>query len=117
MKSTSRARDRAIAALAMAGILILGSSIANAKIRVAIPEFKVEGEVTPALSLQLQDGFVLGLVRSGVQVFDPVDVGRRLEGTPELSGCDSSACLKNVGQLLAVNYVVRVKVDVAGNSY
>ena len=96
---------------------LLGSRIATAKSRVAVSEFKVDGEGTPALALQLQDGFVLGLVRSGVQVFDPVDVARRLEASPELNGCDSSACLKNVGRLLAVNYVVRVKVEVAGNSY
>lgn len=117
MKNPFCTRHCLIAILATAGTLGLGSSTANAKVRVAIPEFKVEGEATPALTLQLQDGFVLGLVRSGVQVFDPVDVGHRLEGSPELNGCDSSACLKNVGRLLAVNYVVRVKVDVAGNSY
>ena len=92
-------------------------SAAQAKVRVAVPEFKVEGDGTPALSLQLQDGFVLGLVRSGVQVLDPVDVSRRLEATPELGGCDSSACLKNIGRLLGVTYVLRVKVDVAGNGY
>ncbi|MES1164597.1 MAG: hypothetical protein ABUR63_02465, partial [Verrucomicrobiota bacterium] len=48
---------------------------------------------------------------------DPVDVSKRLEGTPELGGCDSSPCLKNIGRLLSVNYVLRVKVEVAGNSY
>lgn len=90
---------------------------AQAKVRVAVPDFKVVGDGTPALSLQLQDGFVLGLVRSGVQVLDPVDVSRRLEATPELGGCDSSACLKNIGRLLGVSYVLRVKVEVAGNGY
>jgi hypothetical protein len=44
-------------------------------------------------------------------------VGRQLEGTPELKGCESSPCLKNLGRLLAVRYVLRVKIDVAGNSY
>ena len=90
---------------------------AQAKVRVAVPDFKVVGDGTPALSLQLQDGFVLGLVRSGVQVLDPVDVSRRLEATPELGGCDSSACLKNIGRLLGVSYVLRVRVEVAGNGY
>lgn len=87
------------------------------KVRVAVPEFRVEGGGTPALSLQLQDGFVLGLVRAGVEVLDPVDTARRLEKTPELAGCDSSACLKNIGRTLEAKFVVRVKVDVAGNSY
>ncbi|MBC8132667.1 MAG: hypothetical protein H7X95_06770 [Deltaproteobacteria bacterium] len=96
---------------------ISAPATANAKVRVAVPEFKVDGDGTPALSLQLQDGFVLGLVRAGIQVLDPVDVSRRLEATPELGGCDSSACLKNIGRLLAVTHVLRVKVDVAGNSY
>ena len=90
---------------------------AQAKVRVGVPEFRVDGEGSPALALQLQDGFVLGLVRAGVQVLDPVDVSRRLEATPELGGCDSSACLKNIGRILGVTYVLRVKVDVAGNSY
>jgi hypothetical protein len=103
---------------ATAGAIVLFTPVqAQAKIRLAVSEFRVEGEGTPALALQLQDGFVLGLVRAGIQVFDPVDVRRRLEATPELAGCDSSACLKNIGHLLAVSYVVRVKIDVAGNSY
>jgi hypothetical protein len=91
---------------------------AHARVRVAIAEFQIAGgDSAPALSLQLQDGFVLGLVRSGVQVLDAVDTARRLEGHPELQHCDASPCLKAIGQQLDVRYVVRVKVDVAGNSY
>ena len=90
---------------------------APAKVRVAIPDFQIEGSSSPALALQLQDGFVLGLVRAGVQVVDPVDAGRKLEAKPELARCDSSPCLKSIGQLLDVRYLVRVKVEVAGNSY
>jgi hypothetical protein len=88
-----------------------------ARVGVAIPEFQIEGGGSPALALQLQDGFVLGLVRAGVRVLDPVDTGRRLEGHPELQHCDASPCLKAIGQLLDVRYVVRVRVEVAGNSY
>jgi hypothetical protein len=88
-----------------------------AKVRVAIPDFQVEGSTSPALALQLQDGFVLGLVRAGMQVVDPVDAGRKLDSKPELARCDSSPCLKSIGQLLDVRYLVRVKVEVAGNSY
>jgi hypothetical protein len=90
---------------------------AASKVRVAIPEFQIEGSASPALALQLQDGFVLGLVRAGLQVVDPVDAGRRLESKPELSRCDSSPCLKSIGQLLDVKYLVRVKIEVSGNSY
>lgn len=103
--------------LMAAAALLVAPVVAHAKIRVAVPDFKVEGDGTPALSLQLQDGFVLGLVRAGVQVLDPVDVGRKLEATPELKGCESSPCLKNIGRLLSVRYVLRVKVDVSGNTY
>jgi hypothetical protein len=106
------------AALLVAGAIGLGGARpAHAKQRVALPDFKVEGEGTPALALQLQDGFVLGLVRAGIQVLDPVDVSAKLEGHPELAACDSSACLKTIGHILAVRYVLRVKVEVAGNSY
>lgn len=105
------------AAFLIATALLVAPAVAHAKIRIAVPDFKVEGDGTPALSLQLQDGFVLGLVRAGVQVLDPVDVGRKLETTPELKGCESSPCLKNIGRLLAVRYVLRVKVDVSGNTY
>lgn len=109
---------RALASLVV-GLVVVSAAgrSAVAKMRVAVPDFKIEGEGTPALTLQLQDGFVLGLVRAGIQVLDPVDVNRKLEGSPELKGCDSSACLKNLGHLLAVRYVLRVKIDVAGNSY
>src|SRR3954471_16538386 len=90
---------------------------AAARVRVAIPEFQLDGAPPPALGLQLQDGFVLGFVRAGVQVIDPVDTAKRLEGHPELQHCDASPCLKAMGQLLDVRYVVRLRIDVAGNSY
>ena len=105
-----------MAAMGLA-VLLAAPRSASAKLRVAVPEFKIEGDGTPALALQLQDGFVLGLVRAGVQVLDPLDVSRQLEGTPELKGCESSPCLKNIGRLLSVRYVLRVKIDVAGNGY
>jgi len=86
--------------------------------RIAIPEFQIiDGGGSPALALQLQDGFVLGLVRAGLQVLDPVDTGKRLDGHPELQHCEASPCFKAVGQLLDAKYVVRVRVEVAGNSY
>ncbi len=109
---------RLTAAVAM-GLLTVAAlaPAAGARTRVAIPDFQVEGGPPPALGIQLQDGFVLGLVRAGVQVLDPIDTARRLDGHPELQHCDASPCLKAIGQLLDVGYVVRAKVDVSGNSY
>jgi hypothetical protein len=110
-------RAAAVAVLGLLLAVLAPARPAAAKVRIAIPEFQIEGSASPALSLQLQDGFVLGLVRGGLQVLDPVDTGRRLESKPELPRCDSSTCLKTMGQLLDVKYVARVKVEVAGNSY
>jgi hypothetical protein len=105
-------------AVALAFLIVAGvGSAAHARARAAISEFQLDGSPPPALALQLEDGFVLGLVRAGVQVIDPTDTARKLEAHPELQHCDSSPCLKAVGQLLDVGYVVRVKIDVAGNSY
>jgi hypothetical protein len=85
---------------------------------VAIREFQVEGEAaSEALGLQLQDGFTLGLVRAGIQVIDSLDVARRMQASPELEKCDSSLCLKRLGQLLEVRHILRVRVNVNGNSY
>ena len=50
-------------------------------------------------------------------MLDPTDTAKKLEGHPELQRCDASPCLKAIGQLLDVGYIVRVKVDIAGNSY
>lgn len=109
---------RISAAVGLALMILAGAArAAQARARVTIPEFQLEGGAPPALALQLQDGFVLGLVRAGVQVIDPTDTARKLEGHPELQRCDSSPCLKAIGQLLDVGYLVRVKIDVAGNSY
>jgi hypothetical protein len=78
----------------------------------------VEGEETsPALGLQLQDGFVVGFVRAGIQVLDSVDVARRIESHPELQKCDTPICLKRLGQILDVRYLLLLKVTVTGNSY
>lgn len=101
----------------LAALAFASASPAGARSRVAISELQIEGAAAPALGLQLQDGFVLGLVRAGVHVIDPADMTKRLEGHPELQRCDTSPCLKEVGRLLEVGYVVRVRVEVAGNSY
>ena len=50
----------------MALLVGASASAANARARVAISEFQIEGGAAPALGIQLQDGFVLGLVRAGV---------------------------------------------------
>jgi hypothetical protein len=86
--------------------------------RVAIPEFVLEGEgAAPAMAMQLQDGFVLGLVLGGIDVLDGRDVKKRLHGKPELESCETSPCLKQLGEVLAVRFVLRVRVGVTGNSY
>jgi hypothetical protein len=109
---------RISAAAGLALVILAGlAPAAQARARVSIPEFQLEGGPPPALALQLQDGFVLGLVRAGVQVLDPSDTAHKLEAHPELQHCDSSPCLKAIGQALDVGYVIRVKIDVAGNSY
>ncbi|HEY7375993.1 MAG TPA: hypothetical protein VIF57_27785 [Polyangia bacterium] len=105
----------ALGALALSATA--GARATTTRLRVSIPEFQLEGSPPPALGIQLQDGFVLGWVRAGAHVLDPADTAKKLEGHPELQRCDASPCLKAVGQLLDVGYIVRVKVDVAGNSY
>src|SRR5689334_15829945 len=108
---------RLFLAAALGLVALASAGPALARVRVAIPEFQLEGAPPPALGLQLQDGFVLGFVRAGIQVVDPADAAKRLEGHPELQRCDASPCLKAMGQLLDVGYVVKVKVEIAGNSY
>jgi hypothetical protein len=86
--------------------------------RIAITELTLAGSgAAPALAMQLQDGFVLALVRAGIDVLDSTDVAKRLAGAPELQGCETSPCLKRTGDLLGVPFVIRVKVDNVGNSY
>ena len=86
--------------------------------RIAITELTLAGEgAAPALAMQLQDGFVLALVRAGIDVLDSTDVAKRLASAPELQGCETSPCLKRTGDLLGVLFVIRVKVDNDGNSY
>jgi hypothetical protein len=104
-------------AAALGLLALTAAAPASARVRVAIPEFQLEGAPPPALGIQLQDGFILGFVRAGVQVLDPADTAKKLEGHPELQRCDASPCLKAIGQQLDVGYIVRVKIDIAGNSY
>jgi len=87
--------------------------------RVAITDFTVEGEgASPALAMQLQDGFVVGVTRTApIYVLDSVDVARYMDTFPELQKCDGSICVKRFGQLLDVSHLIRVNVKVTGNSY
>jgi hypothetical protein len=90
---------------------------AEARVKVAIAEFQVEGATSPALSQQLQEGLQKGLARSDIQVVDAAEAAKQLAAHPELQKCDTSACLKALGQLLDVRYLIRVRVDAAGNTY
>jgi len=111
-------RMRNAIAVGLAAVLSLAAAgAAEARVRVSIADFEVAGGDSPALTLQLQDGFVQGLVRAGVQVLDTVDTAKKLDGHPELQHCDTSTCLKAIGQQLDVRYVARVRVEIAGNSY
>jgi hypothetical protein len=85
---------------------------------VAIRELVIEGEETStALGMQLQDGFVVAFVRAGIQVLDSVDVAKKIEKHPELQKCDTPICLKRLGQVLDVRYLILLKATVTGNSY
>jgi len=108
---------RTAVAVGLAAVLSLAAASAEARARIAIGDFAIGGGDSPALALQLEDGFVQGLVRAGVQVIDTADTAKKLDGHPELQHCDTSLCLKAIGHLLDVKYVARVRVDVAGNSY
>ncbi|HEY0706251.1 MAG TPA: hypothetical protein VGG33_05605 [Polyangia bacterium] len=86
--------------------------------RIAITDLALEGDgASPALGMQLQDGFVLGLVRGGFDVADFTDVSKTLAASPELIGCESSPCLKRTGDLLQAPYALRVRVLLTGNNY
>ena len=91
----------------------------SGRTRVALLDFTVEGDAagSPATAMQLQDGFVIGLLRGGVDLIDAGDVKKRLADAPELQGCETSPCLKRIGEALAVRQVVRVRVQTTGNSY
>lgn len=104
-------------------VALLAPSLARAqpapsRSRVAIHEFIVDGqEATPALQIQLEDGFIVGLTRAGIPVLEGGDVTKKLQPTPELVRCETALCLKRLGEVLAVPHVMRVHVSVAGNSY
>ncbi|MDZ4696829.1 MAG: hypothetical protein SGI86_16950 [Deltaproteobacteria bacterium] len=86
--------------------------------RIAVTSFEINGEnIMPALRYQLQDGFVLGLVRNGVNVIDLEELSKRIADEPELLGCDSSPCLKRLGEMVNTRYVVRIEINADGNSY
>ena len=74
----------AAAALGLIALTTTTAHAATTRIRVAIPEFQLEGSPPPALGIQLQDGFVLGWVRAGAHVLDPADTAKKLDGHPEL---------------------------------
>jgi hypothetical protein len=101
----------------LSAIMSFAAPRAEARARLAIVDFQIEGGASPALSLQLQEGFQAGLLRSGVFVIDAAETAKRMEARPDLQHCDTSVCLKALGQLLDARYLVRVRVDAAGNTY
>ena len=114
---TMSPRMRFAVALGLAAFLSLAAAKAEARVRVAISDFTITGGDSPTLATQLQNGFILGLVRGGIQVVDSVETAKKLDGHPDRQQCDDGPCLKALGQQLDVSYVVHAHVDVAGNSY
>lgn len=104
--------------LLMVSVTVQAAGAVPPRPRVALLELVIEGDASsPALSMQLQDGFVLSLVTGGVDVVDAVDIARRLAGTPELQKCETSPCLKQLGQQMGVRHALRVRVQTTGNNY
>jgi hypothetical protein len=101
LRPVTMAAMRLYAAAAL-GLLALTTTAsaraATARIRVAIPEFQLDGSPPPALGIQLQDGFVLGWVRGGAQVLDPSDTAKKLEGHPSCSAATPRRASRRSGR-------------------
>ena len=107
----------AAAALGLIALTTTTAHAATTRIRVAIPEFQLEGRRRRRSASSCRTASCSGGSAPARTCWIRPTPRKKLEGHPELQRCDASPCLKAIGQVLDVGYIVRVKVEVAGNSY
>src|SRR5579862_1498295 len=93
---------------ALVVLLLTSASTARGRERVAVASFKMIGaEIQdPTRQAQARTSLVGGLAASDLEVVPAVEVQGALAGAPELANCDTTPCLRRIGELTNARWVV-----------
>jgi hypothetical protein len=85
--------------------------------RIAILSFKTLGEQLPDQARgPMRSSLSGGLASAGFEVVADEEVARQLSKASGLAGCETSACMRRLGELVGAAYVVKASVEVVGNA-
>lgn len=100
-------------------MIVAGASAAHARERVAIGAFKTSGAKLdePSQRETARTKLVGGLEAAGFEVVSPAELQRALSGTTGLVNCDSTPCLRRIGELTNARYVVRAELEQTGDNW
>jgi len=83
--------------------------------RIAILSFKTLGEQLPDQARgPMRSSLSGGLASAGFEVVADDEVTRQLSKSAGLAGCETSACMRRLGELVGAAYVVKASVELVG---
>ncbi len=108
---------RLFAAVCLTSSLFAFAAPASARERIAVATFKLLGDNLSAPARNtLRSSLVGGLAAAGFDVVPDEDMARVLKQAPGLSGCDTTTCLKRLGELLGLKRVLKAQLELLGTS-
>jgi hypothetical protein len=109
-----------VRALVAACVLVACAATAaaeEARERIAVASFKLLGdELSDAARREQMRISLQGGLAGGFDVVPTADVDRAIAAAPTIAGCDTTACLGRLAELLGVRRVVRAQLEVVGQS-
>jgi hypothetical protein len=93
---------------------LTGSAIAAE--RVAVGALQIQGDISDSGRLRIRQNLSGGLASAGFEVVPDAEVAQAVQKSSGLAGCDTTACLKKLGEVLGVQRVVKANVELIGTA-
>lgn len=101
----------------LVAVVLLIAPLAHAGERLALASFRTLGEqMTEPTRGALRLSLTGGLAAAGFEVVADEEQTQKLRTVPGLAGCETSACLKRLGEVLGVKAALKAQIEMIGSS-
>lgn len=84
--------------------------------RVAVGALQIQGDISDIGRAKIRQNLAGGLASAGFEVVPESEVAQAVQKSSGLAGCDTTACLKKLGEVLGVQRVVKANVELIGTA-
>jgi len=97
--------------------MLLAAPVARAGERLSLASFRTLGEhMTEPARGALRLSLTGGLAAAGFEVIADEEQTQKLKSAPGLAGCETTTCLKRLGELLGVKQALKAQIEMIGTS-